>query len=268
MEASKLSETEACVPFWEVAPEGHEPCRQTHREGRSDLGTEHLSFSPSRPCTVRHCDAASISGPKYFIPDIVYAPSDVDPEEVVPFREEDFEQETPEVQQSQLPTGHTVDVGAWNLAGTCGKKIKPLLSHVPCCDVLAVQEFPRQKYTWQILKGDVLNAVLFQHVMLCRAVGIFYKRELFHLKRKVSTSKGVWLRLLHKPSQKHIWVGSVHLPNSEPREEINRFAAEFSGVERQGGEVAFAMGDFNTQFRWCDGESGVVPGKSLPSGVT
>ena len=191
----------------------------------------------------------------------MYAPSDVDPEEAVPFREEDFDQEPPAVQGSQLPTGHAVDIGTWNLAGTCEKKVKPLLSHVPCCDVLAVQEFPRQKHTWQILKGDVLNAVLFQHVLMYRAVGIFYKRELFHLKRKVSTNKGVWLRLLHKPSQKHIWVGSVHLPNSEPREEINRFATEFFGVERQRGEMAFAMGDFNTQFRWCDGVGGVVPGE-------
>ena len=253
-----------CFPMTRVP--GHETQGLLRSAGgpRWKLATnqgEPKSFSPPKSCTVPRQRAANITGPKYFIPDVVYAPSDVDPAEAVPFREEDFELEIPDVHGGRLAAGREVSIGAWNLAGTCEKKIKPLLSHVPCCDVLAVQEFPRQKHTWQILKGDVLNAVLFQHVLMYRAVGIFYKHELFHLKRKISTNKGVWLRLLHKPSQKHIWVGSAHLPNSEPREEINRFAAEFFGVERQSGEQAFALGDFNTHFRWSEGEGGVVPGE-------
>ena len=71
----------------------------------------------------------------------------------------------------------------------------------------------------------------------------------------------MWLRLQHKKSQKHLWVGSLHLPNSEPREEINRWANEFFGACGCGAEQAFAMGDFNTQFKWADVAGEVVPGE-------
>ena len=112
-----------------------------------------------------------------------------------------------------------------------------------------------------MLKGKTYHAVLFQDAMMYRAVGVFYKPELFHLKRKISTNKGVWLRLQHKPSQKHIWVGSAHLPNSEPREEISRFAEEFFRACEHDHEQAFAMGDFNIQFKWAESAGAVFPGE-------
>ena len=276
----------------EGAPHGLPPSGTA--EGRQ-ASTDEEGFFLREPCAEQFRQPAPLSGPKYFGADFLYALSeegddhpgsegcgqknecvldlpdiqyDVDPDDVIPFREEDFSSPALGEQSASPNRGCEVRVCSWNLAGTSEKKVKHLLSHVPCCDVLAVQEFPRQKCTWQVLKGSTFHAVLFQRVMMYRAVGIFYKPELFHLKRKVSTSKGMWLRLQHKRSQKHLWVGSAHLPNNEPREEINRWADEFFRACACGLEQAFAMGTSTSnlngpklQEKWCQG-------RSRPSGET
>ena len=111
-------------------------------------------------------------------------------------------------------------------------------------------------------EGDVLHGVVYQHVLMYRALGIFYKCSTFRLRKKVATNKGLWVKLQRKPSGRHLWVGSTHLPNSEPRDEINRFAGEFFGACDAGGELAVAAGDYNIQFGWCQARNEeVVPGE-------
>ena len=242
-------------------PDGHGPPTIKPGERRQDCSRERPGFSSSKFCAGKHLRKEPIiSGPKYFVPDIQYAPSDVDPADIVPFREEAFEGDLADGGNNHSVEGHAICISSWNLAGASEKRVKRLLSHVPCCDVLAVQEFPSQKSRWQILKGEVFHAVLFQDILMYRAVGIFYKPELFRLKKRVSTSKGIWFRLQHKPSQKHIWVGSVHLPNNEPRDEINRLADDFFKAGKSASEQAFAMGDYNIQFKWTAEAGEVIPG--------
>ena len=143
-------------------------------------------------CTGAREGPPAITGPKYFVPDIDYAPSDVDAADIVPFREEDFE-ETPLCHEfeeawgtANTPPSWGVKMCSWNLAGTSEKRVKSLISHIPCCDILAVQEFPKQQCKWQVLKGEVFHAVIFQHVLMYRSIGIFYKCSTFHLIRKVA----------------------------------------------------------------------------------
>ena len=69
------------------------------------------------------------------------------------------------------------------------------------------------------------------------------------------------MRLQHKASRKHLWVGSAHLPNNEPREEINRLADTFFKVRGCDQDQAFAMGDFKTQFKWAEVAGRVVSGE-------
>ena len=242
----------------EGPPQGRDPPEISLGMRRQECQSARPGFSSAQPGAGRHQGGEPlISGPKFFVPDILYAPSDVDPADIVPFNEEDFADDPGDRADSHSVAGHEICISSWNLAGTSEKKVKHLLAHVPCCDVLAVQEFPRQKNRWQILKGEVFHAVLYQDILMYRAVGIFYKSELFHLKQRVSSSKGIWLKLQHKLSQKHIWVGSVHLPNNEPRDEVNRLAHDFFQAAQHQGEQAFAMGDFNIQFKWAE-EAGQV----------
>ena len=240
----------------ENTPADQSQRRWPQTEGaKSEVGA---NFSSSF-CTDTRRQAVAITGPRYFVPDIQYAPSDVDPQDIIPFREEDFDSPPPAAEPDIVDTSPDaaetkqwqLHISSWNLAGSNEKRVKSLISNSPCCDVLAVQEYPKQKTTWQILKGDALHGVVYQHVLMYRALGIFYKCSVFHLRKKVATNKGLWVRLQHKPSGKHLWVGTTHLPNSAPREEVNRFAVEFFGACDARRELAIAAGDYNIQFGWC-----------------
>ena len=180
---------------------------------RPDCDKDGTGFSSAGFCAAPLTLPPSITGPKLYahlevdltdrdplesvgdqlgdnlsLPDIVYAPSDVDPAEAVPFREADFPVQSASKAGDLRDEGHPIRISSWNLAGTSEKKVKHLLSHVPCCDVLAVQEYPRQKCRWQILKGDTYHAVLFQDVLLYRAVGVF--RSFFILNARSLLPKG------------------------------------------------------------------------------
>ena len=125
---------------------------------------------------------------------------------------------------------------------------------MPDCDVLAVQEYPKQPPGWKLLKGEVFNGALFQDEMMYRAVGLFY------LWRKFSNARGAWLLLQRKSTQKFVWFGTIHLPNNEPKEELHRLIQMGFGRKCRKGYPAVLMGDFKIQFNWVEQANGVVPG--------
>ena len=47
-----------------------------------------------------------------------------------------------------------IRVASWNLAGVSAKDIETVFAHVVDCDVVAVQEFPKQEAGWKITTGN------------------------------------------------------------------------------------------------------------------
>ena len=67
---------------------------------------------------------------------------------------------------SSSPTakGEKVSMRAasWNLAGVSTKDIETVFAHVVDCDVVAVQEFPKQAAGWKIITGDKFHGIIHQ----------------------------------------------------------------------------------------------------------
>ena len=198
-----------------------------------------------------------LSGPKFFFPD------GDDPDECrerPPDANSPRQDAIPDSGESVALDRHEIRCGSWNLAGACAKKVKTLLSQMPECDVLAVQEYPKQPTGWRMIKGDVFHGALFQNHLMYRAVGLFYDATKFHLCRKQSNQRGAWFLLQRKITQKFMWFGALHLPNNEPKEELHRLI--HVGFDRgcRKGYPAILMGDFNIHFNWSENVGGILPG--------
>ena len=153
-----------------------------------------------------------------------------------------------------------IKCGTWNLAGTCAKRVKTLISQMPECDLLVVQEFPKQPPGWKLLKGEVFHAALYQDHIMYRATGLFYDTSKFNLCKKIASPRGAWFLVQHKATLKQLWIGTTHLPNSEPREELLRLISRSFEIPNRKGYPAVLLGDFNIQFKWRESDIGVVPG--------
>ena len=81
-----------------------------------------------------------------------------------------------------------------------------------------------------------------------RAVRVFHKTNIFRPCRKEKTSRKIWVRLPRKTTKKRLWVGSVHVPSNDTREETARMVFELFNVVKKGSDTTYAMSDFNIQF--------------------
>ena len=210
------------------------------------------------PPTCDPCRGAPITGPKYFIPDIVYAPSDVDPADVLHIPEDSPpSQQNLEVDRLQRVFAE-VRIASWNVAGTSAKRVKTLISADLQADVIAIQEYPKMDAGWRHLKGERFNGLVFQNYFMCRAIGVLYDAKKFHLRGRRSSQRGIWVQLQHIETSQSIWIGSIHVPNNEGREECRRLVDQFM-KELPKNATGAAMGDFNTHFRWVVADGACVP---------
>ena len=200
----------------------------------------------SIPFPPRSC----ISGPRYFVPDVIYAPSDVDPAEVLNIPENSPPSQECLEAETQPRVVSPLHLASWNVAGMSSKNVKTLISAELSAHVVALQEYPKMEAGWHLLAGERFNGLLYQNYYMYRAVGILFDARKFHLKGRRAVERGIWARLQHIDTGKHFWVGSVHLPNNEPRDECKRLMTEFVQGVRGSNETAIALGDFNTHFRW------------------
>ena len=102
--------------------------------------------------------------------------------------------------------------------------------------------------------------LIYQNYFTCRAVAIFYRVGAFHLLGRGASERGVWARLRHVDTSKEVWIGCLHLPNNQPRDEIQRLLQQFMRVKSKQGSTGAVLWDFNTQFRWSVTEHTCVPG--------
>ena len=158
--------------------------------------------------------------------------------------------------------GETVSLKAasWNLAGVSTKAIETIFAHIVDCDVVAVQEFPKQVAGWKVIEGEKFHGITHQNYSMYRGVGVLYRSDKLQLLKKSSTSRGVWVQLRHIQTQQKITIGSLHLPNNEVKEEVARLLAEFLGVKPGGAQMTVVLGDFNVQFSWRECNNEVHPG--------
>ena len=193
----------------------------------------------------------TVTGPKYFVPDVVYAPSEVDPDDVLNIpdgSEASHERLVPATSQHVLSP---LRLATWNVAGARAKRVKLLISSELDFDVLALQEHPEQKATgWQLLKGEVFHGLLYQNYLMYRSVMLLYNRRKFHLLGRRASERGIWANLQRIDTGKKLWVGSLHLPNNESRDETQRLLHEFLKAPPGKADTCMVLGDMNTQFRW------------------
>ena len=154
-----------------------------------------------------------------------------------------------------------VSLSSWNLAGASKKKVADVMSTVADTDVLGVQEYPKLEVGWHMLSHDRYSGVVYQDILMCRAVGILYNASKFSIVKRRKSGRGVWVLLQHLESGQRIWAGSVHLPVNEAVEEVDRHTAEFLNALPATSLTCVILGDFNTQFTWTLREEGVVPRK-------
>ena len=141
------------------------------------------------------------------------------------------------------PEKAQVTLASRNLAGVSTKDIQSIFAHVIDCDVVAVQEFPKQVAGWKTITGDRFHEITHQNYSMYRGVGVLYRGDCFRLLQKTSAARGVWVKLQHIQTQQQMCVGSVHLPNNEANLQL-----------------AVVLGDLNVQFSWREENQGVVPG--------
>ena len=200
-----------------------------------------------------------ISGPRYFVPDIVYAPSDVDPAEILHIPDESCpSQECLSIRREDVAQ-FPLRLRSWNVAGSSAKRVKALVANELQADVVALQEYPKQEAGWQLLRGEVYNGLIRQNYYMYRAVAIFYCAKSFHLLDRKETARGIWAHLQHRETSKSFWVGCLHLPNSEPRDENQRLLHQFLSECPRKAERGVVLGDFNTQFKWSVQDEACVP---------
>ena len=219
-----LQHPEACTDFQQVVRNDNtmRALRVTNTQGCNSCGVE------GSASLIKHeTQQMTITGPKYFVPDIVYAPSDVEPEEVLNIPEDSLPQQEPRGMDRSPPSQEHLDVDAtcravsalklasWNVAGINAKKVKTLISADVDADVIALQEYPKMDAGWHHLKGDRYHGLLFQNYYMYRAVGVLFDAKKFHLRGRKSSERGAWVKLQHVETSKMVWIGSVHLPNSE-----------------------------------------------------
>ena len=236
-------------------------------------GTEGFSFQAgeggscnqgirSSPARHQHQEQDGISGPMYFPSDILdnAEGSFQDAGTEGPAAECPHEGSAPCRRTTPVREKVTVRVASWNLAGVSTKAVETIIANVVECDVIAVQEFPKQIAGWKILTGEKYNGMIHQNYCMYRGVGILYRKDRFHLLKKSSSQRGMWLLLRHSKTQQKMAVGCVHLPNNEGKEETARVLAEFLKAKPRGGQPELVLGDFNVQFSWREADSKVVPG--------
>ena len=250
-----------------ASPTGHAFSKHGCPEGTHRVAASASSVTERRgmeaPCRFSshfaRVPGQDITGPKFFFPEAEThgdEPGDV----VFPLGENYESRKTHQDRAVAAADRHEIRCGSWNLAGTCAKRVKTLLSEMPDCDVMAVQEYPKQAAGWRILKGEVYHGALYQDHLMYRAVGLFYNATKFNLYRKHSSQRGAWFLLQHKVTQKFVWFGTLHLPNSEPREELSRNMTAGFDKKCHKGYPAILLGDFNIQFNWVEQSAEIVPG--------
>ena len=151
----------------------------------------------------------------------------------------------------------SLSVASWNLAGAGKKKIKGIVTTVVEHDLVAVQEYPKLEVGWHVVDHGRMSAVLYQDVMMYRAVGIMYDKGKFRFRKRRRAARGVWVLLQHIETAREVWFGSVHLPVNEVVEEIDRFTDEFLGALPATDKPVLLLGDMNTHFTWV-AQQGVV----------
>ena len=212
-----------------------------------DLPRKHKSSGPQ------------LTGPRYFLPEVVYAPSDVDPNEVLNVPDSCPSQECLDA-GVEAPTEALLRLHTWNVAGMSAKRVKTLVSQELDAEVIALQEYPKQEAGWQLVKGETYNGLIHQNYFMYRAVAIFYRVGVFHLLGRGASERGIWARLKHVATSKEVWIGCLRLPNNQPRDEIQRLLQQFMHAKAELGSVGAVLGDFNTQFKWSETENLCVPG--------
>ena len=136
----------------------------------------------------------------------------------------------------------SVPVSSWNLAGAGKKKVKGIIATV----FVAVQEYPKQSLGWHIMDHGRMNAVLYQDVMMYRAVGVMYDSSKFRVRKRKHSVRGVWVLLEMVDGGQEIWIGSLHLPVNEVIEEVHRLLDEFMEALPATDKPALLLGDMNT----------------------
>ena len=196
-----------------------------------------------------------ITGPKYFFQLEDEPCSDGPAAGFVPRHDAECEDAT------KVPQGDvSVRIASWNVAGIRSKTVQLVFDQLIECDIVSVQEFPKQDAGWKTVEGDVFRGLVHQNYSMYRGVGILYKADKFQLLKRKAAARGMWALLRHVGSGTELWVGSVHLPNSEPREEVQRLMKQVVDLLPKNAEKAILLGDFNVQFSWRQADGGVNPG--------
>ena len=129
---------------------------------------------------------------------------------------------------------------------------------------MAVQEYPKLAVGWHVVDHGRMSAVLYQDVMMYRAVGVMYDKGKFRVRKRKRSTRGVWVLLEHMDTNKEIWAGSIHLPVNEVVEEVDRFTDEFLRALPPTERPALIMGDWNTHFTWGE-QQGVARPRNMNS---
>ena len=212
----------------------------------------------SQVCTYSR-QGPTITGPRLFVPDVVYAPSDVDPAEVLHIPDNSQPSQQHLAVEGQERVVAQVRIVSWNVAGISAKRVKTLIAQDLLADVVALQEYPKMPAGWHQHSGERFSGLIYQNYFMYRAVAVLYDAKKFHLKGRRADERGIWLQLQHIGTAKHFWVGSVHLPNNQPRDECKRLMSQFVGHLPVKADAAIALGDYNTHFRWNVYHDACVP---------
>ena len=158
----------------EEVPVKKEECHSPRQEARPT--TQHANVLPRK----REGPGLQLTGPRYFLPEVVYAPSDVDPNDVLNVPDSCLIQERLDA-GVDAPAEAMLRLHTWNVAGMSAKRVKTLVSQELDAEVIALQEYPKQEAGWQLIRGEAYNGLIHQNNFMYRAVAIFYRAGVFHL---------------------------------------------------------------------------------------
>ena len=135
-------------------------------------GSVYASQAGPRRCTdtkgraVGSSSLGAISGPKYFFPpEKEYGNDEPAPSGASPPRV------TCEVETMGKTTETSLRLASWNVAGTSSKNVQLVFDQLLDCDVVAVQEFPKQEVGWKTVEGDVFRGIVHQNHGMYRGGG-------------------------------------------------------------------------------------------------
>ena len=169
-------------------------------------------------------------------------------------------------------TAAAVSHATWNVGGVASSTVEAglrelLIAAGGTLEVLSLQEVARGEPGWDMHQFEkwVVYSYKDENENEWRGLAIAYRSDLWTLRRKKNSPKGVWVRFCRVSDGAEIWCGSCYLTQGATRETHAGEVHSFLDVLPPTTLPVLIGGDMNTPVRWSQGK-GDEPVPNRPQG--